>query len=152
MDCNVTEDIGFFLAVPFDGSCTSMTPPSRSDSGPRHHASTDIAGGIQRQAVTCYRSPRRPEKHDATIRGAFAQLEIGMFGSIFLIMSEGDLEPSKRGTALLEEEDKGDEENKKPGPAFSVKLINFAYTTTARGVVGNGHHVEVAGWKYLEYI
>ena len=85
-------------------------------------------------------------KHVAAIRDAFAQLEIRMVGGSFLIMYEGDLERSKQGIALLgeegvgeeddeedEDEDEDEEENTKPGPAFLVKLIDFAHTKVVAG-------------------
>lgn len=82
--------------------------------------------------------------HVAIIRDAFAQLEIRMVGGSFLIIYEGDLERSKQGIALLEEEameeddddeeeEEEEEENTKPGPAFLVKLIDFAHTKVVAG-------------------
>ena len=85
-------------------------------------------------------------KHVATIRDAFAKLEIRMVGGSFLIIYEGDLERSKQGVALLAEEDveevdedededevEEEEENTKPGPALLVKLIDFAHTKMVAG-------------------
>jgi 1D-myo-inositol-tetrakisphosphate 5-kinase/inositol-polyphosphate multikinase len=85
-------------------------------------------------------------KRVATIRDAFAQLEIRMVGGSLLIIYEGDLERVKEGIPLLEEgvegeddeEDEDDEEeeedeNTKPGPACLVKLIDFAHTKVVAG-------------------
>ena len=66
-----------------------------------------------------------------------------MVGGSFLIIYEGDLERSREGIALLvegdvgededEDEDEEEEENTKPGPAFLVKLIDFAHTKMVAG-------------------
>ena len=82
-------------------------------------------------------------QHVGAIRDAFAQLEIRMVGGSFLIIYEGDLERSRQGIALLaerdvgededEDEDEEEEENTKPGPAFLVKLIDFAHTKIVAG-------------------
>ena len=66
-----------------------------------------------------------------------------MVGGSFLIMYEADLERSRQGIALLaegevgededEDEEEEEEENTKPGPAFLVKLIDFAHTKMAPG-------------------
>ena len=82
----------------------------------------------------------------ATIRDAFAQLEIRMAGGSFLFIYEGDLERAKQGISLLEgegvwegdDEDDDDEEDTdggdaKPGLPCLVKLIDFAHTVVAIG-------------------
>ena len=84
-------------------------------------------------------------KYVATIRDAFAQLEIRTVGGSLLIIYEGDLERAKKGIDLFEEgveeeedeeeeeEEEEDEENTKPGPACLVKLIDFAHTKVVPG-------------------
>ena len=77
-----------------------------------------------------------------------------------MIIYEGDLERSRQGTAVLakgdvgedededEDDDEEEEENTSPGPAFSVKSIDFAHTKMVAGE-GPGEGVLVGMYTTL---
>lgn len=75
----------------------------------------------------------------ADIRKAYASIEIRMVGGSLLIIYEADRTRAEEGLKALdvEDDDESDEDDdselERPGPPYTVKLIDFAHTHMAPG-------------------